>query len=73
MRKIYDPYHPALMALLAHIAKSANEAGIWAGICGELGADPKMTETFIEMGYKELSMAAGRILEIRKIVCQSEQ
>ena len=71
--KFYDPYHPALMALLAHIAKSANEAGIWAGICGELGADPKMTETFIEMGYKELSMAAGRILEIRKIVCQSEQ
>ena len=71
--KFYDPYHPALMALLAHIAKSANEAGIWAGICGELGADPKMTEKFIEMGYKELSMAAGRILEIRKIVCQSEQ
>ena len=70
--KFYDPYHPALMALLAHIAKSANEAGIWAGICGELGADPKMTEKFIEMGYTELSMAAGRILEVRKIVCESE-
>ena len=70
--KFYDPYHPALMALLAHIAKSANEAGIWAGICGELGADPKMTEKFIEMGYTELSMAAGRILEARKLVCESE-
>ena len=70
--RFYDPYHPALMALLSHIAKSANEAGIWAGICGELGADPKMTEKFIEMGYKELSMAAGRILETRKIVCESE-
>ena len=70
--KFYDPYHPALMALLAHIAKSANEAGIWAGICGELGADPKMIEKFIEMGYTELSMAAGRILEARKIVCESE-
>ena len=70
--KFYDPYHPALMALLAHIAKAANEAGIWAGICGELGADPKMTEKFIEMGYTELSMAAGRILEARKLVCESE-
>ena len=70
--KFYDPYHPALMVLLKHIAKSANEAGIWAGICGELGADPKMTEKFIEMGYTELSMAAGRILEARKIVCESE-
>ncbi len=68
----YDPYHPALLALMAHIAKSANEAGIWAGICGELGADPKMTETFLKMGYTELSMAPGRILETRKLVCESE-
>ena len=71
--KFYDPYHPALMALLAHIAAAANEAGIWAGICGELGADPKMTEKFIEMGFTELSMAAGRILEARKRVCESEK
>ena len=70
--EFYDPYHPALLALMAHIAKSANEAGIWAGICGELGADPKMTEKFIEMGYTELSMAPGRILETRKLVCNSE-
>ncbi len=68
----YDPYHPALMALLAHIAKSAVDNGIWAGICGELGADPKMTETFLKMGYTELSMAPGRVLETRKLVCESE-
>lgn len=70
--KFYDPYHPALLSLLAHIAKSANDAGIWAGICGELGADPKMTETFLKMGYTELSMAPGRVLETRKLVCESE-
>ena len=69
--EFYDPYHPALLALMAHIAKAANENGIWAGICGELGADPKMQEKFIEMGYTELSMAAGRILESRKLVCES--
>ena len=68
----YDPYHPALLALMAHIAAAANEAGIWAGICGELGADPKLQEKFIEMGYTELSMAAGRILASRKLVCESE-
>ena len=68
----YDPYHPALLALMQHIAKSAQEAGIWAGICGELGADPKMQEKFIEMGFTELSMAAGRILETRKRVCESK-
>ena len=69
--EFYDPYHPALLALMAHIAKAANDNGIWAGICGELGADPKMQEKFIEMGYTELSMAAGRILESRKLVCES--
>ena len=68
----YDPYHPALLALLAHIAGSAKEAGIWAGICGELAADPRMQETFVEMGYTELSMAPGRILETRKLICNSE-
>ena len=70
--KFYDPYHPAVLSLMAHIARCANNAGIWAGICGELGADPKLTETFIEMGFTELSMAPGRILETRKLVCESE-
>lgn len=70
--EFYDPYHPAVLMLLGHIAKCAKAAGIWAGICGELGADPKLTETFLQMGYSELSMAPGRILETRKIVCESE-
>ena len=68
----YDPYHPALLALMAHIAKAANDNGIWAGICGELGADPKLQKKFIEMGFTELSMAAGRILESRKLVCEAD-
>ena len=70
--RYYDPYHPSILALLRHIAKAANDNGIWAGICGELGADPKMTDTFLEMGYAELSMAPGRILQTRKLVCESE-
>ncbi len=68
----YDPYHPALLALMAHIAKAAQDNGIWAGICGELGADAKMQAKFIEMGYTELSMAPGRILETRKLVCNCD-
>lgn len=70
--QFYEPYHPALLALMAHIAAAARDNGIWAGICGELGADAKMQERFIEMGYTELSMAPGRILESRKLVCNSE-
>lgn len=68
----YDPYHPAVLSLMAHIAACAQKAGIWAGICGELGADPTLIEKFIQMGYTEISMAPSRILETRKIVCESE-
>lgn len=71
--KFYDPHHPALLALLSHIAKCAKDNGIWAGICGELGADETMTEEFLRMGYRELSMAPGNILKIRKILCESEE
>ncbi len=72
LERFYDPHHPAVLALLRMIAKSAREAGIWCGICGELGADATLTETFIKMGYNELSVAPSRILELRKIICESE-
>jgi phosphotransferase system enzyme I (PtsI) len=67
-----DPHHPAVLALLEHIAKSAKKAGIWAGICGELAADPELTDTFLKMGYDELSVSPGRILGLRKRICESE-
>lgn len=70
--RFYDPHHPAVLALLAHVAKCAQEAGIWAGICGELAADPSLTEKFIKMGYAELSMSPGQILATRRRICESE-
>lgn len=62
----YDPHHPALLELLALIAKAANENGIWAGICGELAADPELTEWLVNAGYHELSVSPAYTLELRK-------
>lgn len=67
-----DPYHPAVLHMLAYIARSAHKAGIWAGICGELAADPQLTERFLEMGFDELSVAPSEVLPLRKRVCESE-
>lgn len=72
LNRFYDPHHPAVLTLLAMIAKNAHKAGIWVGICGELGADTSLTEDFIQMGFDELSVSPGRILELRKIICESE-
>ncbi|MCL2222682.1 MAG: phosphoenolpyruvate--protein phosphotransferase [Oscillospiraceae bacterium] len=66
--RFYDPHHPAVLEMLRLIAKSAIENGIWAGICGELGADPKLTKSFIEMGYTELSVSPGYILGLRELI-----
>jgi phosphotransferase system enzyme I (PtsI) len=66
----YDPRHPAIPALLAHIAQAAQKAGIWVGVCGELAADPEFQESLIRMGYRELSMAPGSIPEARKRISQ---
>ena len=50
------------------VVENAHRAGIWAGICGELGADTTLTQEFLRMGVDELSVSPGSILPIRKIV-----
>jgi phosphotransferase system enzyme I (PtsI) len=61
-----DTHHPSVLRLLELTAKNARAAGIPLGICGELGADKELTETFIRMGINELSVAALSILPLRK-------
>ena len=68
----YDAHHPAVLEMIRMVAQNAHAEGIWAGICGELGADLELTEQFVQMGIDELSVSPGRILPIRKIVRESE-
>lgn len=68
----YDAHHPAVLEMIRMVAQNAHAEGIWAGICGELGADLELTEQFLQMGIDELSVSPGRILPIRKIVRESE-
>ena len=63
---LYDPQHPAILRMIEMTVKSAHEAGIWVGICGELGADTTLTETFLRMGLDELSVSAGMVLPLRE-------
>ena len=70
--RYYNPYHPAVLKLINIAVQNAHKKGIWCGICGELGGDPEMTRLFLAMGVDELSMAPGKILEIRKIVRETD-
>ena len=64
----YNPHHRAVLRMIEMVVKNAHAAGIWAGICGELGADLSLTETFLKMGVDELSVSPSMVLRVRKIV-----
>ncbi|MEE1073582.1 MAG: phosphoenolpyruvate--protein phosphotransferase [Cellulosilyticum sp.] len=68
----YDAHHEAILRMLKLIVDNAHKAGIWAGICGELGADTSLTRTFLEMGFDELSVSPAKILPIRKIIRETK-
>ena len=69
---IYDAHHEAVLRMIRMVVENAHKEGIWAGICGELGADMSLTETFIEMGVDELSVSPTFVLPIRKIIREME-
>ena len=65
---IYDSHHEAVLRMIKMVVDNAHKEGIWAGICGELGADTTLTERFVEMGLDELSVSPTFVLPVRKIV-----
>lgn len=72
LEDFYDSHHPAVLAMIRMAAESAHAEGKWIGICGELGADVTLTETFLKMGIDELSVAPGMVLEVRQKIREAE-
>ena len=64
----YNPHHKAVLKMIQMVVDNSHKAGKWTGICGELGADTELTETFVRMGVDELSVAPSMILKLRKII-----
>ena len=67
----FDSHHPAVLRMISLVVENAHKAGIWAGICGELGADQSLTKEFLAMGVDELSVSPGSILPLRKIILET--
>ncbi len=64
----YNPHHEAILRMIQMVTDNAHKYGKWAGICGELGADPELTEQFVRMGLDELSVSPSMVLPLRKII-----
>ena len=68
LNNIYDSHHPAVLRMIQKTIENGHKAGCWVGICGELGADMTLTETFLKMGIDELSVSPTFVLPIRKLI-----
>ncbi len=66
LEPFYDPHHPAVLRMIQATVDAGHRHGCWVGICGELGADLSMTETFLRMGVDELSVSPAAVLPLRK-------
>ena len=64
----YNAHHPAVLRLIQMVIENGHAGGAWVGICGELGADTELTETFLRMGIDELSVSPVSVLPVRKVV-----
>ena len=63
--RFFDPRHPAVLRAVKMAADAAHRAGIWIGICGEMGADLSLLETFLAIGIDELSVSPAAVLPLR--------
>lgn len=66
LERFNDPHHPAVLKAIQMTIENGHKGGAWVGICGELGADTTLTETFLKMGVDELSVSPSRILAVRE-------
>ncbi len=67
---IYDSHHEAVLRMLQMVVDNGHREGCWVGICGELGADTTLTETFLRMGFDELSVTPSMVLKVRELIRQ---
>ncbi len=68
IEQFVDTHHEAILRLIEMSAENAHKHGAWIGICGELGADTSLTETFLRMGIDELSVSPTFVLKVRSAV-----
>ena len=68
LEPFFDAHHPAVLREIRMTIEAGHRHGCWVGICGELGADLTLTETFLRMGVDELSVNPKSVLPLRKVI-----
>jgi phosphotransferase system enzyme I (PtsI) len=69
---LYDPWHPAVLQLIAHTIESANRMGRGVSVCGEMAGDPDFTDLLLAMGLRSFSMHPTRIASIKQRILRAD-
>lgn len=69
---LYDSHHPAILKLIQLTIENAHKHNCYVGICGELGADTTLTDTFIQYGVDELSVSPAMLLKVKEAIIEAD-
>jgi phosphotransferase system enzyme I (PtsI) len=69
---LYDPWHPAVLHLVAQTIARARAAGRDVSICGEMAGDVAFTELLLAMGLRSFSMHPARIAAVKQRVLRAD-
>jgi phosphotransferase system enzyme I (PtsI) len=68
---LYDPLHPAVLSLIAHVLKTADKANVPVALCGEMAGDLSLTRLLLGLGLRQYSMHSAHLLDVKQRVLQS--
>ncbi|HEY6086613.1 MAG TPA: phosphoenolpyruvate--protein phosphotransferase [Burkholderiaceae bacterium] len=69
---LYDPWHPAVISLIASTISQANAAGKGVSVCGEMAGDPAFTAILLSMGLRNFSMHPRQIAAVKQVVLRAD-
>ncbi|ULJ60264.1 phosphoenolpyruvate--protein phosphotransferase [Wielerella bovis] len=65
---LYQPAHPAIIKLLAHIIRTANRMGKTVSVCGEMAGDTQYTRLLLGLGLRTFSMNPSNLLSVKDAI-----
>jgi phosphotransferase system enzyme I (PtsI) len=68
---LYDPLHPAVLSLLAHVIKTAEKAKVPVALCGEMAGDVLLTRLLLALGLRHFSMHSAHLLDVKQQILRS--
>jgi phosphotransferase system enzyme I (PtsI) len=65
---LYRPFHPVILRLIRNVVKSAERAGVWVSVCGEMAANPMYIPLLAGLGIRELSMSTVSLAPAKRVI-----